>query len=145
MYYIVIDLKYCNSNNFSIRDYCDSREIAFCKRLKMRRVDGVLLLQGSKMKEGEVGKEVGEGYIFVVGIGFSKILLKEKGLKWCEVQLSYAIGVARPMAIYVDSDKGNLVVDDSYYEECEPRNIIKDLNMLNLDYEEKAKFGHFVD
>ena len=63
---------------FSIRDFYDNREIAFCKKLKMRRVDGVLLLQGSKMKEGEVGKEVGEGYIFVVGIGFSKILLKEK-------------------------------------------------------------------
>jgi len=75
----------------------------------------------------------------------AKRLLKEKGLKWCEVQLSYAIGVARPMAIYVDSDKGNLIVDDSLYIECEPRNIIKDLNMLNLDYEEKAKFGHFVD
>ena len=73
----------------------------------------------------------------------AKRLLKEKNLKWCEVQLSYAIGVARPMAIYVDSDKGNLVVDDSYYTECEPANIIKDLNLLNIDYEEKAKFGHF--
>ena len=73
----------------------------------------------------------------------AKRLLKEKNLKWCEVQLSYAIGVARPMAIYVDSDKGNLIVDDSYYVECEPANIIKDLNLLNIDYEEKAKFGHF--
>ena len=75
----------------------------------------------------------------------AKRLLKEKNLKWCEVQLSYAIGVARPMAIYVDSDKGNLTVDDSYYKECEPANIIKDLNLLNIDYEEKAKFGHFSD
>ena len=75
----------------------------------------------------------------------AKRLLKEKNLKWCEVQLSYAIGVARPMAIYVDSDKGNLVVDVSYYTECEPANIIKDLNLLNIDYEEKAKFGHFSD
>ena len=73
----------------------------------------------------------------------AKRLLKEKNLKWCEVQLSYAIGVARPMAIYVDSDKGNLTVDDSYYNECEPANIIKDLSLLNIDYEEKAKFGHF--
>lgn len=73
----------------------------------------------------------------------AKRLLKEKNLKWCEVQLSYAIGVARPMAIYVDSDKGNLLVDDSYYSECEPANIIKDLNLLNIDYEEKAKYGHF--
>ena len=75
----------------------------------------------------------------------AKRLLKEKDLKWCEVQLSYAIGVARPMAIYVDSDKGNLFVEDALYTECEPQNIIKDLKLLEVDYEEKAKFGHFVD
>lgn len=73
----------------------------------------------------------------------AKRLLKEKDLKWCEVQLSYAIGVARPMAIYVDSDKGNLFVEDALYTECEPQNIIKDLKLLEVDYEEKAKFGHF--
>ena len=75
----------------------------------------------------------------------AKRLLKEKNLKWCEVQLSYAIGVARPMAIYVDSDIGNLEVPESYYVECEPKNIINDLKLLDIDYEEKAKFGHFVD
>lgn len=75
----------------------------------------------------------------------AKRLLKEKGLKWCEVQLSYAIGVARPMAIYVDSDQGNLFVDDSFYKECEPQNIINDLHLLDVDYEERAKFGHFTD
>ena len=75
----------------------------------------------------------------------AKRLLKEKGLKWCEVQLSYAIGVARPMAIYVDSDKGNIECDDSLYQECEPKNIIRDLKLLEVDYEEKAKYGHFSD
>ena len=75
----------------------------------------------------------------------AKRLLKEKNLKWCEVQLSYAIGIARPMAIYVDSDIGNLEVEDSYYEECEPKNIINDLGLLDIDYEEKAKYGHFQD
>ncbi|MBE6133771.1 MAG: methionine adenosyltransferase [Erysipelotrichaceae bacterium] len=75
----------------------------------------------------------------------AKRLLKEKNLKWCEVQLSYAIGVARPMAIYVDSDIGNIEVPESYYVECEPKNIINDLKLLDIDYEEKAKFGHFVD
>ena len=73
----------------------------------------------------------------------AKRLLKENNLKWCEVQLSYAIGVARPMAIYIDSDKGNLFADESLYVECEPKNIINDLKLLEVDYEEKAKFGHF--
>ena len=75
----------------------------------------------------------------------AKRLLKEKNLKWCEVQLSYAIGIARPMAIYVDSDQGNLIVPESFYKECEPKNIINDLKLLEIDYEERAKFGHFVD
>ena len=49
------------------------------------------------------------------------------------------------MAIYVDSNIGNLEVPESYYVECEPKNIINDLKLLDIDYEEKAKFGHFVD
>ena len=75
----------------------------------------------------------------------AKRLLKEKNLKWCEVQLSYAIGVARPMAIYVDSNIGNIDCDESLFVECEPQHIIDDLKLLEIDYEEKAKFGHFVD
>lgn len=69
--------------------------------------------------------------------------LDEYKLKWCEVQLSYAIGIAKPLAIYIDSDKGNLLISDSLYDECTPQNIIKDLDLLNLDYEKQAQFGHF--
>ena len=65
------------------------------------------------------------------------------GLKWCEVQLSYAIGKAEPLAIYINSDKGSITPDELLYEECTPRNIIKDLDLLNVKYEETAKFGHF--
>lgn len=70
-------------------------------------------------------------------------MLEFFGLRWCEVQLSYAIGKARPLAIYVDSDIGNLDVTDMVYEECKPANIIKDLGLKSLDFEELAKFGHF--
>lgn len=70
--------------------------------------------------------------------------LEEHNLKWCEVQLSYAIGIDSPMAIYVNSDKGYLDVDSNIYEECKPLNIIKDLKMLEIDYEKQAQFGHFT-
>ena len=70
-------------------------------------------------------------------------LLKEHNLKWCEVQLSYAIGIAEPLAIYVTTDKGNIDVDKSVYEECKPNNIINDLKLKEIDFEELAKFGHF--
>ena len=69
--------------------------------------------------------------------------LKQNNLKWCEVQLSYAIGLESPLAIYITSDKGNITVNDSLYEECKPRNIIKDLNLKNIKYEPLAMFGHF--
>lgn len=75
--------------------------------------------------------------------------LKKYNLKWCKVQLSYAIGIRKPLAIYIDSDKGILPEEvtinkyDSLYEECEPKNIIDDLNLLNERFYERSKFGHF--
>lgn len=69
--------------------------------------------------------------------------LKKYNLRWCTVQLSYAIGVSKPLAIYIDSNIGMIEPEESLYEECTPKNIIKDLNLLHISYEEKAKFGHF--
>ena len=69
--------------------------------------------------------------------------LKEYDLKWCEVQLSYAIGVDKPLAIYIDSDKGNIIPSKELYEECKPLNIINDLNLRQPIYKNTAKYGHF--
>lgn len=75
--------------------------------------------------------------------------LKKYNLKWCKVQLSYAIGIRKPLAIYIDSDKGifneEVTINkyESLYEECEPKNIIDDLNLLNERFYEKSKYGHF--
>ena len=71
------------------------------------------------------------------------ILKKNNDLNWVNVQLSYAIGIEEPLAIYINSDKGELEPDQSLYEECKPKNIIKDLDLLNKCYEETARFGHF--
>ena len=75
----------------------------------------------------------------------AKAYLKKYNLKWCQVQISYAIGLDKPLAIYIDSDKGNIEVKENLYDECTPKNIIKDLNLYNTCYEEKAKFGHFTN
>ena len=75
----------------------------------------------------------------------AKEYLKKYNLKWCQVQISYAIGLDKPLAIYIDSDKGNIEVKENLYDECTPKNIIKDLNLYNICYEEKAKFGHFTN
>ena len=71
--------------------------------------------------------------------------LKSHNLKWCEVQLSYAIGVAEPLAIYIDSNIGNSTPDDSLYARCTPKNIIDELHLLDIDYEKLAMFGHYTE
>lgn len=67
-------------------------------------------------------------------------------VNWIQVQLSYAIGIAEPMAIYINSDKGIITdVPKSLYEECTPARIIKDLHLTDCSfkYSDTAKFGHF--
>ena len=74
---------------------------------------------------------------------FACELIRKHHLKWCEVQLSYAIGMRRPLAIYIDSDKGNLEPEEQMYVRGEPANIIEELDMKHINYEEQARFGHF--
>lgn len=69
--------------------------------------------------------------------------LKEYDLKWCEVQLSYAIGVAEPLAIYINSDIGYIEPTKELYEECKPLNIINDLDLRQPIFSNTAKYGHF--
>lgn len=73
----------------------------------------------------------------------AKRCLQNHNLIWCEVQLSYAIGIEEPLAIYIDSDMGSIKPTDELYEECKLKNIIKDLDLKNKCYEETARFGHF--
>ena len=74
-----------------------------------------------------------------------RIVKSSEEYYWCEVQLSYAIGREEPLAIYIKTNKGDLEVPKYLYEECKPRNIIKDLELKNECYEKRAMFGHFRD
>ena len=69
--------------------------------------------------------------------------LEANELDWCTVQLSYAIGIARPMAIYINSNKGALEPAPELYERCEPNNIIKEFRLKDFDYTITSRFGHF--
>lgn len=73
----------------------------------------------------------------------AKSILQEYELRWCEVQLSYAIGRALPLAIYINSDQGIIEPPKELYETCKPETIIRDLGLLYEKYEERAKYGHF--
>lgn len=73
----------------------------------------------------------------------AKKMLKEYNLKWCQVQLSYAIGIEEPLAIYIETNDGFIEPGQKMYEECKLKNIIEDLKLKEKCYEETAKYGHF--
>ena len=75
----------------------------------------------------------------------AKRYLAEHTLKWCEVQLSYAIGKEEPLAIYIDSNIGYIEPNSDLYKECTPENIISSLNLRQPIYKKTAMFGHFGD
>lgn len=74
---------------------------------------------------------------------FAKELLVQHHLKWCEIQLSYAIGKREPLAIYIHSDQGPLQPTEEMYQRAQPANIIQELHMKEIDYYAQAMYGHF--
>ena len=67
----------------------------------------------------------------------------------CEVQLAYAIGVAEPVSIYVDTFGTSKVGDADISAAVRdifsltPRGIIQSLDLLNPIYRRTAAYGHF--
>ena len=70
-------------------------------------------------------------------------LTEKPDINWCEVQLSYAIGIEQPLAIYIKTDKGIYDNVSWLYAECAPQSIIEDLDLKNVKYYKTAKYGHF--
>lgn len=69
--------------------------------------------------------------------------------KKCEIQLSYAIGVAYPTSIMVDTFGTGKISDESLVEivrkefDLRPAGIIKMLNLRQPIYKQTAAYGHF--
>ena len=67
----------------------------------------------------------------------------------CEIQLAYAIGVAEPVSVMVDtfgsSEIPEDIISNSIREvfDLKPAGIIKSLNLLRPVYRETAAYGHF--
>ena len=67
----------------------------------------------------------------------------------CEVQVSYAIGVAQPLSINVETFGTGVVEDEEIAEaiskvfDLRPRAIIHDLDLLRPIYRQLAAYGHF--
>ncbi|MBF0286579.1 MAG: methionine adenosyltransferase [SAR324 cluster bacterium] len=67
----------------------------------------------------------------------------------CEVQLAYAIGVAEPVSVAVDTFGTNKIPEEKIAElvrnnfDLKPRGIIESLNLLRPIYRKTAAYGHF--
>ena len=81
----------------------------------------------------------------------AKSLVHSKLARRALVQLSYAIGVAEPLSLFVEtygtSDKSSdelvQIIRDNF--DLRPGVIVKELNLINPIYNRTAKNGHFTD
>jgi len=69
--------------------------------------------------------------------------------KKCEVQVAYAIGVARPLSVLVDTFGTGLIPDEKIVDlvtknfDLRPAGIIEALDLKRPIYEPTASYGHF--
>jgi len=69
--------------------------------------------------------------------------------KKCEIQLAYAIGVAEPVSVLVDTFGTGLIADEKISEiisknfDLRPGAIIKDLGLRRPIFKQTAAYGHF--
>jgi S-adenosylmethionine synthetase len=67
----------------------------------------------------------------------------------CQIELAYAIGVAKPVSILVDTYGTGVVADDKLVEmvnkvfDLRPAAIIKNLDLRRPIYKQTAAYGHF--
>jgi S-adenosylmethionine synthetase len=79
----------------------------------------------------------------------AKNLVASKLATRVEVQLAYAIGVAEPVSVNVNTFGTGAIADDRFTElvrenfSLTPRGIIETLNLRRPIYRQTAAFGHF--
>lgn len=78
----------------------------------------------------------------------AKNIVKAKLAKKCEIQLSYAIGVSKPISIYINTFGTNIVSEDEILNAIDnifdftPEGIIRTLDLRNPIYSELSHYGH---
>jgi len=79
----------------------------------------------------------------------AKNIVASKLAQKCEIQLSYVIGLAKPLSVNVDCFGTNIIPEDKIIElvyknfDMSPRSIIESLNLKKPIYKKTAKYGHF--
>lgn len=79
----------------------------------------------------------------------AKNVVANKYAKQCEIQISYAIGVANPVSIYVDTFGTNTISEEEIIKKIKhkydltPRGIINYLDLQRPIYRSTTNYGHF--
>lgn len=69
--------------------------------------------------------------------------------KSCEIQIAYAIGVARPVSVHIDTKNTGIISDEDIAKialdnfDFRPSAIIKNLDLRRPIYKQVAAYGHF--
>lgn len=79
----------------------------------------------------------------------AKDIVRQNMADKCEIQLSYSIGIAEPISIFVDCYRTNKIevqdiqqfIEQNY--DLTPKGIIKTLDLLNVKYSDTSTYGHF--
>jgi len=67
----------------------------------------------------------------------------------CEIQIAYAIGIAKPVSVHVDTFGTGVIADSKIAAivqdvfDLRPKGIVKMLNLLKPVYQQTAAYGHF--
>ena len=79
----------------------------------------------------------------------AKNVVANRYAKKCEIELSYAIGVAKPISIYIDTFGTNTIPEEEIVNKINkkfdltPRGIINYLNLEEPIYRKTTNYGHF--
>ena len=76
----------------------------------------------------------------------AKNVVADEMADWCQIQLSYAIGVKQPTSIYVDSNGHNRSIQKFIEDNIDmtPKGIIDRFDLFNYTkYSENCTYGHF--
>lgn len=79
----------------------------------------------------------------------AKNIVANRYAKKCEIQLSYAIGIAKPISIYIDTFGTATIPEEEIAEKIKskfdltPKGIIKYLDLKKPIYKETTNYGHF--
>jgi S-adenosylmethionine synthetase len=76
----------------------------------------------------------------------AKNIVADDMADWCQIQLSYAIGVKQPISIYIDSNGHNRSIQKFIENNIDlsPKGIIDKFDLFNFNqYSENCIYGHF--